>query len=371
MAAKQSSDDQFELKYLYLGIVLVLFAVGAWYLFGERISSTMAVLRRYEIALFAPFFDGARVLHEKLVALDGRPLVFRETLAMLSKSGTYVRWLFAPVVAGLGVWLFLKSNRTRFSARYDMAALAKSQVPIWPTIAPVAGHQKDLVAGDIRKGRWAVNKTEWEFAEEHNLAKRGGELNRAAAREVFVRQLGPRWAGTSKLPKHAKGMLGALLLRIAGEKAKADEAFALMAKSYAAGAKNIDDAQGGLAALDVSFADEAIAKYMALPLVQKTLERHAYVFTVFATLLQVSRSSVLASAQFTWLRPVDRRLWYTLNGVGREAFTAESAGIHAHWLFEKTVGVACPTPMVEKAVEGLAFALNEYSEDKTEERLFK
>lgn len=366
-----SGDQQYELKWVYLLVAIVLFCVLVWLKWGDAISSFLAVLRRYEMAVFAPFTNAANVLYEKLVVLDGRPLEFKQTAAMLTKTGVYVRWLFIPAIAVGGLWLYLKSNRTRFSTRHTMATLTKSQQEIWPCLAPIAGHQAELVAGDITKGVWAVNMTEWEFAQHHRLAKRGESLDKQAARDVFVRQLGPRWSGVNALPKHTKGMLGALLLWIVGERKAAEAAAELMATSYARGAAKLGDIDAGIASLDISFADEVIAKHMSHRLVIRVLERHAYVYTVMATMLQISRTGVVASALFTWLRPVDRRLWYTLNGVGRHTFCAESAGIHAHWLFEKAVGAACPTPMVQKAVDALEFALNEYTEDDSEERLFK
>ena len=263
----------------------------------------------------------------------------------------------------MAVVLYMKSFRGRFRRRHTMASLAKQEAVLWPEIAPVAGKQLEMVSGDTTKGEWAVAMTEWEFADKYKLAQRGGKLNRDAARDVFVKQLGPLWSGHEALPAHARGLLAAFILRIAGQRDESLVAFRKMSSTYAN--------RGGLKGMDLKWVDAVLEKHGKNPAVLKVFERHAYVFTVMATIQQIARADgVLASPMYLWLKTVDRRLWYTLNNVGRYAFHVECAGIMAHWLFEKTVGGACPSPMVEKAVDGLAMALTEFREDDSLERLY-
>jgi intracellular multiplication protein IcmP len=213
--------------------------------------------------------------------------------------------------------------------------------------------------------------TEWEFSNLHQIADpKVQELDREKARTVFVTQLGPRWNGVNALPKHAKALYAAFALFIVGDRKEGERVLRKMAKTFAEGEKE-GGIRAGLKAMDTSFVDAALAKHGDHPLLRRVLTQHAYVFTVMATMLQIARSAgVLASAMFIWLKPVDRRLWYTLNNTGRYAFHVECAGIMAHWLWEKTVGEACPTPMVEKALDGLSMALKEYCEDDSEDRMF-
>ncbi len=365
MSQQKSQDNaaNIEANFIVVGIAVVLFAVIMWLLLGRHFSAFMGVLRRYEMALFAPFFEGAADLWRRLVDLNGGPLEFRDTYAMLTLTGNYVRWLYVPPLLAMAVVLYMKSFRGRFRKRHSMSSLAKQEAALWPEIAPVAGKQVQMVEGDITKGPWAVAATEWEFAEKHKLAKRGGKLNRDGSRDVFVAQLGPLWAGPKALPLHARALLAAFALRIAGKKDESLAAFRKMSATFEAG--------GGVKGMDTSWVDAAIAEHADHPSLLKVYERHAYVFTVMATVQQIARADgVLASPLYLWLKTVDRRLWYTLNNVGRYAFTVECAGIMAHWLFEKTVGSACPSPMVEKAVDGLEQALTEFSEDDSLERLY-
>ena len=92
--------------------------------------------------------------------------------------------------------------------------------------------------------------------------------------------------------------------------------------------------------------------------VQWAQQRHAYVFTFMATMLEIARADgVLASAEFLWLKPLDRRLWYVLNAVGRQTCLVEVAGSFAHWLAEKKLGRGLRTPMIKEAVNSLEMAV--------------
>lgn len=365
-----------ETNMLFIGIAVILVAVGAWILFGPRYSSTMGILRRYEMVPFTFFFERAGRLHAQLVAADGASFDFRNTLEMLGSTGFFVRWLYIPILPILAVVMLTKSTRGRYQREHTMATLAKQESKIWPEIAPIVGKQDLLMKGDEHTGDWAVAMTEWEFAEKYKLATRpladgktlpGGAVevavNRDAARAVFVKQLGPRWSGAANLSAHRRGLYAAFLLRIAGESDEGLRVLRVMAKSFAV---------GGLEKMDTSFADAVIAKHGKHEHVLRAISQHDYVFTVMSTLLQLSRADgVLASPMFIWLKTCDRGLWYMLNNVGRYAFHVECAGTAAHWLFEKTVGQACATPMVEKAIDGLKMGLQEYTTDDALDRLYK
>lgn len=368
-------SDSFEGNFFIIGAATVITAIILWMVVGRHYSALMGVVRRYEMSLFAPFFAGAANLFSKLTALNGNSLELGQTIAMLTKTGNYVRWLYFPLMVVFAIILYTKSYRGRFRRKHTMSSLAKQEAELWPEIAPVAGRQIEMVEGDITKGEWAAAMTEWEFATKHKLAKHGTmatdpatgkesgiKLDRDASRDVFISQLGPMWTGVNSLPVHTRALYAAFLLRIAGNGKESLAAFRLMSSTFA---------KGGLKGMDTSFADAAISAHGKHELVLMTLERHAYVFTVMATLQQISRADgVLASPMYLWLKTVDRRLWYTLNNVGRYAFHVECSGVMAHWLFEKTISSACPSPMVEKAIDGLKEALDNFTTDDSVERSF-
>jgi len=87
-----------------------------------------------------------------------------------------------------------------------------------------------------------------------------------------------------------------------------------------------------------------------------------------ATLLELARTDgVLATAEFLWLKPIDRPLWYMLNSVGRQTAFPEIAGVFAHWVAEKRLDRPLKVPMVEEAVKALEMAMKEIKYEPDEE----
>lgn len=110
-------------------------------------------------------------------------------------------------------------------------------------------------------------------------------------------------------------------------------------------------------------------KHENTKLVQQIVQSHAYLLTVMAEMLEGARTDgVQAAADFLWLKPVDRRLWYMLNTVGRQTPFVEVAGPFAHWVAEKEMGRRLLVPMVEEATNALEIALKEiiYKPDEKE-----
>ena len=86
--------------------------------------------------------------------------------------------------------------------------------------------------------------------------------------------------------------------------------------------------------------------------------------TALLALYEAARTKgVLPTAEFIWLRPVNRQLWYLLNNLGRR--TAWPAGLWAHYMTETAISRVDPSsrgiedPQVEEAVSALGRALYE------------
>jgi len=110
--------------------------------------------------------------------------------------------------------------------------------------------------------------------------------------------------------------------------------------------------------INFSGVDALCKKHAGAKLVKQRVVNHAYVMTVMASMLEGARDDgVQASADFLWLKPVDRRLWYMLNTVGRQTPFVEIAGVFAHWVAEKEAGRRLVMPLVEEATNALQLAL--------------
>jgi intracellular multiplication protein IcmP len=174
--------------------------------------------------------------------------------------------------------------------------------------------------------------------------------------KLFASQLGYVWQGADKLPVHNKALFS-IFAAIANQDRK--PALDLLRQiNYSLEYKTSPNFTGF---------EELYNKYKDSKIVKKIESRHAYVMTVMAALLAVARTDgVLATADFLWLKEIDRPMWYMLNNVGRRAAFPEVAGAIAHWRIETRMQRKLMTPMIEEAVKALKIAIEEiiYPEDE-------
>lgn len=264
--------------------------------------------------------------------------------------GDWTRYPVILVFIGLAALAFF-SGAGRFRHNYNMKTLRVVGQEVWPQITPVIS--LDLVKENIDKGPWAMAKLPLDFCREHHLlsvktvaTKKVYVLKHKPSYRLFALQLGPMWKGIDYLPVHVKAIAVICLARATGQRPIAKKLLSQIAASSASGKLDFTDVSDHLK----TFKDHKIVKWLE--------KRHAYVTTLMASLLEIGRSDgVLATAEFLWLKPVDRRLWFVLNSVGRRTACVEVAGTFAHWKAEQKVGRAMKTPMVKGAVDALEEAL--------------
>ncbi len=161
-------------------------------------------------------------------------------------------------------------------------------------------------------------------------------------------QLGPYWEGSEKLPIHTRALFAAFSARIDGDGEACNRLLMQIAASTETGK------------IDFTGVDEILAKHKNNKLISKIISRHAFVLTVMSSMLEAVRDDgVLASADFLWLKPVDRRLWFMLNSIGRQTPFSEVAGPFAHWIVEKELNRKLRVPVIEEAVNALAGAIQD------------
>ena len=175
-----------------------------------------------------------------------------------------------------------------------------------------------------------------------------GGIRRGDAKRVFTLQLGPYWDGFDRCPPHARVLAAIFLARMNRDRGSAIQIMEELDKSSTMGKPNY------------SVANSVLKKYQQTELVQEIVDKHAYLLTVLASLLFASRDDgVVPSSEFLWLKPVDRRLWYMLNCVGRQTPFAEVSGPFAHWKAEKAMGRRSLVPMIDEAIKALEIAVKE------------
>jgi hypothetical protein len=222
----------------------------------------------------------------------------------------------------------------------------------------------ELINVHIHEGPWAMAMTPMQFAKKYKLLEeeRVKDETGISSREkiiakvvlsratlIFIRQLGRPWRSVDKLPIHSKALVAVFASKAAGDRDVANRLLRQISASASTSGK-----------LDFSGVESIVKKYQDNKIVKKVMSEHAYELTMMASLLEAARGDgVLATAEFLWLKPVDRQLWYMLNNVGRRVAFTEIAGAYAHWLAERLCGRKLIVPMVHEATTALVAAVDE------------
>lgn len=363
----QSQTDH-TANFFWLIVLIALAFLAVWYFVPKYIIDPVFWLRKIELDVFI-FFSTfwnyiAGVLHlpsinmhellalkQYVVTADPKTMHFSAFREVNSVMGDWLRWPTMFVLLVLGLIAYFRHSTMLFRQKYDMNTLKALESENWPQIDPVLS--LDLVKEDIEKGPWAMAQVPLAFCKEHKIAKvkekddkKVWTVEKGPASRIMTMQLGPLWKDLFNLPIHVKALMVIFIARAEREPDVAKKFLVQISKSAASGK------------LDFTGVNEQLMKYQNSKLLHWLRPRHAYVRTMMATLLEIARADgVLASAEFLWLKPVDRKLWYTLNSVGRQTAVIEVAGTFAHWKAEKALGRAMTTPMVKEAVRALEMSM--------------
>jgi len=361
-----------SLDFLWIVVSIIIATLLIWYYGQVYITKAVCWLRFYEIVAIKVAIGSWIQLSQKTALMfhlpipdlailnrwqefavnNKEPVEFNTLVAFSTYVGQYLRYPVALILLLLIVYLYVASPTERFKNIFTTKQLRLTEQEDWPQIMPVA--KLDLVNVNLDKEPWAMALNPMRFCEKYGLIKKEKEKNgqynisliHGAAYRILGLQLGPRWRGYEALPMYLQALFAVFITRIDGEKKVADKLEEQLAASASSGQLNFTGVK------------ELIEKHKNNKTVQRTIAKHAYVTTVMASLLVAAREAgVLASAEFIWLKTLDRRMWYMLNNVGRPTAFAEISGAFAHWLAEKKLGLPLTTPMVD--VTGLGLALKE------------
>lgn len=343
---------------LLYSIALGGFLFFMWYAFGNQIAWAYLGLKKAEyyvlkILLIDHIFNGTweKYMTQDIIAiLQGMSDEDQKSIKVLAKVGgavgVFTKWIYLAACLSIGYVVYKRNPGMKFKRIHSMKTLAESEQKLWPAIAPVIG--LDLINQDVHKGPWAMAKRPLEFVRFYKLLDVNKKLNRERAEKLFAMQLGKLWEGPDKLNSYTKALYAAFCAQACGDIKEALWAFNELSAGMAAGK------------VDYSWVNGYIKKYENDDRVKSVIEKHAYVYTVMASMLMAARGfGVCASSGFIWLKPKNRALWFILNGVGRRVVYAEVAGIYGHWLAETIAEHPIERPFVSKAVDGLEKALLE------------
>ena len=361
---EQQQNQESALDFLWVigSIVVVLYAT--WYFGKEQIIFVISYVRLYELKGIKVIFD---ILHIKSISADLSSLIIfiqkhigankmsMEIFGQINHGvSNFIKYPLTIITCLLGALVYFGSATHKLRNTFDMFSLRSSEQDDWPQIKPILKY--NLTKEKLDEGPWAMPMSPMHWCEKNSLldieeknGKYNVKLRRGAAFKVLSLQLGAKWRGVEYLPPYLKALFAVFAAKMNEDKKSAEKLLDQIAISSAGDKFNFIGT------------DELLNKHLNTKKVARIISLHGYVTTVMASMLEEARSvsGVLASAEFLWLKPIDRRMWYMLNGVGRWTAFSEISGAFAHWLAEKKIGLPLRIPMVEEAVNGLELALSE------------
>jgi intracellular multiplication protein IcmP len=356
----EQSDQSYAI--LWIASAVLIFGYVFWYYYKAQIAKVYFIVKLWEIKFISYFTNHLDDVSNFILTTDPSTLYFKDVMRVGEAVGEYLRIPVVIVIILLAFVIYYTNSTRSYKRIYSMRDLAEAEKVNWPQICPPLG--LDLDKQDIDKGPWAMALTPMQFCkryhllEEHKPEPREGmtrrewnrvevSLKRGQATKIFSIQLGPLWQGIDKLPLHVRALFAIFAAKYHSDM----QAVTAMVNQLSVSSKT---------KLDFKGVDELCKKYQDAKAIQRITASHAYILTVMASMLATAREDgVQASADFLWLKPVDRRLWYMLNTVGRQTPFVEVAGPFAHWNAEKLMGRRLLVPMVEEATNALEIALKE------------
>lgn len=345
---------------IWIMALLIAVTVGMWYYAHAEIVRFIFWLDEVQARVISLFVHSPKL--EQLVfilkTVDPAQVQWDDLLNMTQFVGEYTRYPMMLMLVFFGFLLYVVDIPLKFRKTYSMKSLSVQEQVNWSAIMPVV--KEELVQTDINTGPWAMALLPMEFAKKYGLLRKddlvldktlpGMEMTagirRGEAKRIFTLQLGPYWEGIEKCQPHVRALAAIFLARINRDRNAAKMLLDTLNRTFAEHKINYGIAQ------------PILRKYINTPEVQEIFQTHGYVLTVMASLLvEARKDGVLASAEFLWLKVVDRRLWYMLNCVGRQTPYSEVGGPFSHWLAEKAMKRCSRVPMIDEAIKGLEGAI--------------
>lgn len=355
-----NNDNSMAPIWIMVLIFITLFLV--WKLGHQHIVAFVFYLNVLQAKLVSFFVSSAQLENDVYLmqTIDPASVGWDQFIDLTRSVGNYIRYPVVIILVALAFLLYRSDITLKFRRAHSMKTLRAQEQHNWKAIMPVV--KEDLVAMDINKGPWAMALTPIEFARKYKLLKKDDALldnplpgqemtagiKKGDAKRVFTLQLGPYWDGFERCTPAAYALAAVFMARMNRDRNAATTILEAIDKSYSIGK------------VDFSSAKPVLKKYQNSELVQEILSRHAYLLTVMASLLQGAREDgVVAASEFLWLKPIDRRLWYMLNCVGRQTPYVEVGGPFAHWRAETVMGRRSLVPMIDEAIKALEIAVKE------------
>jgi len=360
-----------EMAFVAFIIVVAGALFFAWYYMKEHIVLASYFYDRVQILIWERVYGLGERGHAYLDYLnsffDGRRLAkdeqFSQFVHISTVLGEVTRIPLTLAVFAMAVLVYFKMKGEGFKGSLSLVGFANYQAEHWGTLAPSARFNPDV---DDEATAPSKTPSEWMHSLGLKVHLENGllsEKSRKICEKAFITQLGLGWGPLARMPLHVRVLFAMFVAH--GSKMK--NSYNLrqdIARTYA----DIHDPKKRDAALELLIKDILANEKACKPFLE-VAEKHAYIPTAMLALLRDvrKRQGVLPSAEFTWLKKIDRNLWYPLNNVGRRAFHIEAAGAFSHYFYENVSRRPQSEPRIDNAILGLEDYINHHGIDEPDE----
>ncbi len=391
-------------------IILGFFVIIAFAtVFSEPVKSFLAKANYFTLILIyfiTKSADAGSTIFQLKQVQSANQFTWTDIWFLTSLTGSYLRWIFIPIFSFWLVYLVRLDPKFKFRRRLNIKSLLEKNARIFFSVRPIVG--EDLLSDASYKNHWRPMINPFNYAIEHNLFKIEGmtekevkeymvklykkrkmvsaelmdeyvrpTLDREKSLELFKNQLGEQiWDDDhhpetkedlfkifKAFPRHKRALLTVLLCHYIAEgnlKKDGDSLLETYANSYYTEylKKKKKKKEWTTKALDTHGADNMlrnIIKNYDIDVIKIPFMFHAWSHTLLISIF--TNVKTITCADFIWLKPVDRNLWYVLNNVGRKTFACEAAGAFSHFQIELGQKQPMSTPDVDTAVDALESAL--------------
>jgi intracellular multiplication protein IcmP len=360
MADKNKHDE--GVMFALIVFVVVLICIVFWFAMSAQISSGIRWLRVAELQLASLFTDKYDAIIRQIMDMDPDHIRPIHLLYMSEAAGEFMRIPIAVLLSLMAVKAFFQKSKHPYARRLNLEAMAKEHATAFPVTSPIVKFNP-LKANARAPGSPVPEKlppfaealTPEEWVAHNSIPVTDGAIDRDASRMALAKQLGGRWKGVNQLPMYMKALFVAFSMKANGLRTESDDYLGELAQCWQPG-KGLVLTPKLRKEIKEKIADPKFGR-----ITEKVAALHSFVTPALLRCLLMAREQggVLASAQFVWLRAVDRHLWYAMNNLGRGAVHPESAGAISHYRAEKSAGKPIPNPQVEQAIDGIIEYLKE------------
>lgn len=382
--AKQGSGDDSSM-WIAIGCALAFIAlVYFWGKNSAKVYTWLMTVASHEAWPFAsfPFMDG---YHRMMATLDPATMTLGDMNNVMNAAGRWYAWIIAPFCG----WLIFKgmksSARENYRRKLNMDKLLANNAKLYPCIAPILNWGNSLLKEKNDSGPWMTARQPIQFVAEKGLLENvaTGEVispkdllteahianpdspviagaikakfNRNKATDEFRKQFSDEFRGLDKLPPYMYALCAAFLLFGTNKKDDGQKILDNMSVTfrpprkevparwswkYPFYIKGVKGRKSYSMSTYVHVNRQEILKLFNREDVQLMVRPHNRYrdHVVLALYAYARKKGVLSTAEFIWLRPVNRRLFYLLNNHGRRTSWVEVAGPVTHYSAEELLG---------------------------------